>query len=287
MEKYIKPEILNLKTHPEYNESWVKQKIIDDPSIINLGNLEVLTTEKSQPTGGRLDILLYNEDAHERFEVELQLGKTDESHIIRTIEYWDIERKRFPNYKHTAVLIAENITSRFFNVISLLNRSVPLIAIQMKAIKVEDKIILDFTTVLDETLLKIEEIEEDKEPADRQFWINRGFEKSMGLADEIIKIVNEIDPRYSLNYAKHYVGLSSEGMPNNFIYMHPKKYGIKLNIKHEHNEEFQKILEDSNLDVVSYERANYYPIRLTKKDIEENKDRLKELIQQSYDYYHE
>jgi len=41
-----------------------------------------------------------------RYEVEIQLGATDESHIIRTIEYWDIERKRYPQYEHTAVIVA-------------------------------------------------------------------------------------------------------------------------------------------------------------------------------------
>ena len=48
-----------------------------------------------------------------------------ESHIIRTIEYWDIERKRYPQYEHCAVLVAEDITSRFLNVISLFNGTIP------------------------------------------------------------------------------------------------------------------------------------------------------------------
>ncbi len=133
---------------------------------------------------------------------------------------------------------------------------------------------------------EMDEIEIFEGPPTRQFWIEQGFDESMGLADEIMKIVNEIEPSYSLRYARHGVGPSKEGIPNNFIFIHPKKYGIKLIIRHEHDEEFQKILEDSNLDVVSYERANY-PIRLTKKDIAENKELLKELIKKAYDYYHD
>jgi hypothetical protein len=31
--------------------------------------------------------------SEKRYEVELQLGRSDESHIIGTIEYWDLERK--------------------------------------------------------------------------------------------------------------------------------------------------------------------------------------------------
>ena len=57
------------------------------------------------------------------------LGALDESPGIRTIEYWDIERQRYPTYEHRAVIIAEEIPARFFNVIRLLNRAVPLIAL--------------------------------------------------------------------------------------------------------------------------------------------------------------
>ncbi len=60
--------------------------------------------------------------------MEIQLGKTDESHIIRTIEYWDIERKRYPQYDHVAVIVAEDITSRFLSVIGLFNGAIPLVA---------------------------------------------------------------------------------------------------------------------------------------------------------------
>jgi hypothetical protein len=74
--------------------------------------------------------------------VEVQLGPTDEAHIIRTIEYWDIERKRYPQYEHAAVLIAEDIISRFLNIIALFNGNIPLIALQMQA--------LVFTKVIDE-----------------------------------------------------------------------------------------------------------------------------------------
>jgi hypothetical protein len=40
-----------------------------------------------------VDLLLQNPETKRRYEVEIQLGATDEAHIIRTIEYWDIEKK--------------------------------------------------------------------------------------------------------------------------------------------------------------------------------------------------
>jgi hypothetical protein len=113
---YAKFEKLTLKTHPTLNEKWVQERIAEEPGIIGLGDVILKDKERIQPRAGRLDLLLQEADGNRRFEVEVQLGATDEAHIIRTIEYWDIERKRYPQYEHTAVIIAEDITSRFLNV---------------------------------------------------------------------------------------------------------------------------------------------------------------------------
>src|SRR5205814_6808624 len=139
---YIKPERVWLKEHQTLNERWVQQIIADDPSILGLGDLVLKDKERIQPRAGRLDLLLQDAETNKRYEVEVQLGKTDEAHIIRTIEYWDIERKRYPQYDHTAVIVAEDITSRFLNVISLFNGSIPLVAIQLSAIRLGDSVSL-------------------------------------------------------------------------------------------------------------------------------------------------
>jgi hypothetical protein len=107
---YTKPERLSLKLHNELDEKWIQKLIADDLAILGLGDLVLRDKERIQPRAGRLDLLLQDPD---RYEVEVQLGATDEAHIIRTVEYWDIERKRYPQYEHCAVLVAEDITSRF------------------------------------------------------------------------------------------------------------------------------------------------------------------------------
>jgi len=96
----------------------------------------VIWREKKQSSGGRLDILIKNPVDDSMYEVEIMLGATDESHIIRTIEYWDLEKKRWPQRQHYAILVAETITRRFFNVISLLSLSIPMMAIQVNMIEV-------------------------------------------------------------------------------------------------------------------------------------------------------
>ena len=133
MLNFIKGEKLLLHQHPELNERWVQDRIAEDPSILGLGNVILKDRERTQPRAGRLDLLLQDPESLRRYEVEIQLGASDETHIIRTIEYWDIERKRYPQYDHCAVIVAEEITARFLNVISLFNGTIPLVAVQMNA----------------------------------------------------------------------------------------------------------------------------------------------------------
>src|SRR6266487_6012403 len=153
MRNYLKPEKINLRGHPELSEKWVQQRIAEDPTLLGLGELVLKDKERIQPRAGRLDLLFQDVESTRRYEVEIQLGSTDETHIIRTIEYWDIERKRYPQYDHTAVIVAEDITSRFLNVIGLFNGFIPLVAIQLNAIRLGEQVSLVCTTVMDERRL--------------------------------------------------------------------------------------------------------------------------------------
>jgi hypothetical protein len=146
---YTRPERVSIKLHPELSEKWIQELIASDPSVLGLGDLTLIAKERTQPRAGRIDLVLQDPESKRRYEVEIQLGATDEAHIVRCIEYWDIERKRYPQYNHCALIVAEDILSRFLNVISLFNGSVPLIAIQMQAYKVGEHFTLIFTKVLD------------------------------------------------------------------------------------------------------------------------------------------
>lgn len=285
MEKYVKSQVISLKDHPQLTEKWVQARVAEDPSIIGLGELTLKDSERPQPSGGRLDLLLHDPDSNTRYEVELQLGKSDESHIIRTIEYWDYQRKKFPQYKHCAVLIAEDITSRFLNVVSLFNGNIPFIAIQMKAIKVEGVVTLFFTTVLDVLTLGTEE-EDEAEVVDRKYWENKGSKDSLKLADAILAIVEEVAPGFTLKYNKHYIGLAIQGVSKNFISMTPRKKAILLAAKLPQAEETQALLEQTDMDIMSYDKQwNQYRVRLTEKDIQQSKATLLQLIQKAHAAY--
>ena len=280
--KYTKPEILSLKNSKEYNEKWLQARIEEDPSIIGLGELDFRDTEKIIVGGGRLDTILYDPEEKRRYEVEIQLGKTDESHIIRTIEYWDIERKRNPQYDHCAVIIAEDITSRFLNVISLFNGFIPIIAIQVKAIVIDNTISLFFTKVLDETTFELLEEDQIIEPTDRKYWEKKASKDSLKLMDSIFNELGEIVTDYKPKYNKYYIGLEVNSIANNFIEFVPRKTTVTLNIKLEKTEEYDDLLEHSDLDTLSYDKQwKQYRLRLNKKDIPANMEIIKKLVAQA------
>jgi len=52
--KFVKTEIINLKSSSEYNEKWVQEIILNDPSILGLGDVIVKDSERIQPSGGAI-----------------------------------------------------------------------------------------------------------------------------------------------------------------------------------------------------------------------------------------
>lgn len=284
--KYVKPERIVLKAHPELNEKWVQSRIAEDPKILRLGDLVLRDRERIQPRAGRLDLLLQDPDTKRRYEVELQLGATDEAHIIRTIEYWDIERKRYPQYDHCAVLIAEDVTSRFLNVVSLFNGTIPLIAIQMQAFKVGDSITLIFSIVMDELSRGLVDEDEDAEaaPTDRAYWEKRATKATLALADQLLELVKQFDPSLELKYNKFYIGLSKNGQPYNFVVFQPKKNQLNLELKLPQSDDIDAKIDDAGIDTLEYnKRWNIYRLRLTRSDVKTNPEVLKELAHLAYE----
>ncbi len=281
---YVKPEKVSLKNNPDLNEKWVQDRIAEDPSILGLGDLIVRDQERLQPRAGRLDLLLQDAESDHRYEVEIQLGPTDESHIIRTIEYWDIERKRYPQYDHTAVIVAEDITSRFLNVINLFNGFIPLIAIQMTAFCIDQRVSLLFTTIQNELGLGlVDEDEEVRDVADRAYWEQRGTKETVALADEILGWIKSFDQGFELKYNKFYIGLGKGGQPNNFAILRPQKNGIRLEVRLPQSTELEAKLEEAGLDVMDYDKKwSRYRLRLAKGDVKKHQELLTGILSEAY-----
>jgi hypothetical protein len=278
--KFEKAAPVNLKTHPTFNEKWLQARLAEDPGLLGLGDLEVKDLERRQPRAGRLDLLLTDPETHTRYEVEIQLGPTDEVHIIRTIEYWDIEKSRYPQYEHVAVLVAEDITSRFLNVIALFNKAIPLVAIQMRALEVAGVLTLQATTVVDLMPLGTDEEDEAGQATDRSYWIKRGSEKSVAAADALLGLVNEIaDDELELKYNKHYIGLSRNGVADNFMSFRARKDYLIAEFRMPRSDDVTALIEDSGVDSMPYDkRWARYRLRLKEPEVKEQRDLLVNLI---------
>lgn len=280
MAKLISAEKINLKNHPEIKEDNIQQFIFENPQILGLGDLTPIRREKTQPAGGRLDILMAD-DNDTRYEIEIQLGGTDPSHIIRTIEYWDNEKKRYPQYDHCAVIVAEEITGRFMNVIQLFNGSIPLIALQMQATKIGNDIQLSFVKILDRISLGTDE--EEAEPTDRNYWEKKST--VLKCVDTVFKDVSQYVPGFELKYNKFYIGLAKNGTASNFIYFRPKKKFVHLYAKCEETPERNEKLDNSDLEWSYRARNRAYRIKLNRiEEYKNNKDLIESLIRDAMEH---
>lgn len=285
MSKLINMERISLKNSSLVKEDMIQEFIFNDPTVLGLGDVTPIQREKIQPAGGRLDMLLASDDKGTRYEVEIQLGATDPSHIIRTIEYWDTEKRRYPQYDHCAVIVAEEITGRFMNVIQLFNGAIPLIAIQVSAYKNGDNISLSFTKIIDRVSLANED-EEDYEPTDRSYWERRSTTSIMKNVDKIFAELGELTQGYELKYNKFYIGMSKDGIVKNFIAFKPKKSFLYLIVKGEENPEMLEKIEAAGLDVSYIPRWKEYDIKINKlEEFIKNRELMLEVVKSSMDYY--
>jgi ClpP class serine protease len=179
---------------------------------------------------------------------------------------------------------AEDITSRFLNVIGLFNGFIPLIALQMSALKFGDQITLVFTKVLDAVALGMpEEDEEVQAVTDRAYWEQRTTKETLGLVDEMFDMVKTFAPELELKYNKFYIGVARDGQPNNFVIFRPKRNSFRAEIRLGSSPDIDQQLENAGIDVMDYEtRWGRYRLRLVRNDLKKHSELLLKLFKMSY-----
>ncbi len=191
------------------DEFWLQEKICENPSILTLGNLNVVYKE-TESGGGRLDILLIDRSDDTMYEVEVMLGKTDESHIVRTIAYWDNEQRKWPQRQHFAVLVAESFEKDFFRIIYRFSHSIPIIAIQVNMVEVAGNKALHFSKIIDTFTEPEEEPEKEYKKIDEADW-NESSPSSLEAAKILHEIVKPIYPDSKLHYVQNYISILVKG----------------------------------------------------------------------------
>jgi hypothetical protein len=264
------------------DEKWLQDQISRDPALLGLGELEIAAKEHHQPLGGRIDFLMRNAEAETFYEVEIMLGSLDESHIIRTIEYWDIERQRRPTFEHRAVIVAERITARFFNVLRLLNRAVPMIAVQLSAFRSEDNtIVLHPVTVLDVIEETVDDVLPDVERADRAYWEKKATPGFLRIIDNIVSLLRADGIEPSITYNRYHVALGSP-RGYNFCWFHARMgdrchIEIRLRGGGERRDEVLSSLVDAGVDA-SARQADLITFTITTTALDQHSAAIRDAL---------
>jgi len=280
-----KVQTIPLSSLPDGSERFIQDLIAADPSILTLGKLELIEKERRQVSGGRLDLLLQDESGKSWYEVEIQRGETDPSHIIRTIEYWDREKRRYLDFRHTAVIVAEEINGRFFNVIShFFNGQISIIAIKMVVFRLGDRVGVLFTKILHHEP-NVPESEDRAVPnVDRAYWEQRSAPFAFKATDSFIEFsAKTFDSTIQAKYTKSYIGTTMAGRVSNFFTYWPRKKVLQVRAHCKEGDDLNAQLGETAIGW-EYEGGRYpgYRLTLTEAEIAKNDALIKTLIKQSF-----
>ncbi|MDQ1252840.1 MAG: hypothetical protein QG646_1976 [Euryarchaeota archaeon] len=232
-----------LKDYKIIKERHIQNIIAYNSKILGLGknfgeDLVLVGKEMRQDDGRRLDLLFQDKNSNKVYEVEIQLGRLDESHLSRAIGYWDVERKKYPRYEHTAVVIAEDIGDRMLDLIKLFKEEVPIIVIIMteskKENEKENEIGLEFEI---KDLNKSNDTENDNDSAvkdeyepfeesDIYFGEKEVSKTAKKIVDKIYDFLKDIDSSMKIYYTKNYIGFKKE-YNDQFVLIEPRRAQVE------------------------------------------------------------
>jgi hypothetical protein len=144
---FVRAQRVSLLSHPMLNAVWLRERIVADPSLLGLGDLQLADEGRSRD--GRLEMLLHDPATSRRFTVLVRVGVAEETDLVRALEYWTLERIHHPQHEHFAVVVAERFASRFISAANTIGEAIPLSALQVSVLNVADHVALHIAPVLD------------------------------------------------------------------------------------------------------------------------------------------
>ena len=185
------------------------------------------------------------------------------------------------------MLVAEDITNRFFNIVYLMNKAIPIIAIQLNVLKIGNKVTLDFTKVLDIYETPEEEFIGEIEAVDEAYWNRKANSIAMQLVNDIIKVSKESYEDLKITYNKYHIALGTT--KRNCIWIHPRKnkyINISIKILNESLEDLGTNLNEIGITPREFSRRREtinlaFPIK--ENTIERYKENLKGILKKVLD----
>jgi hypothetical protein len=111
-------------------EPWLVERIGEDLTILGLGHLDL---KHASWRSRQLSLLLQDPRESAMYVVELQVGPTDDRHVIRLVERWDATRKRHSRNRCFGVLTSEQIAPCYLNILQVISKAVPVAVMEISA----------------------------------------------------------------------------------------------------------------------------------------------------------
>lgn len=284
---------ISVKDHVSFREKNIQDIIAKKPSVLGIGNLTQVDKKVIKRDEGKPDLLFQTNDLKKIYEVEIQLGKLDGYHLIKTVGYWINERKNKPQYNHCAVLIAEDITEEMRDIIELCMGKVSIIILKMTVGEHDKKIVdLKFERVYENmcavtynngSALKYEFDYEPFEERDRQYWEKKVSKETLTAADNIYIFLKENDLAIEMYYTKDYIGFRKEETKG-FVFIEIKKRTLTLKLVLKQSNENETEIKKAFKLRKYQEKGRAYPITITENDLKNKEPALKKLLKMTYDH---
>jgi hypothetical protein len=282
---FTRAELVRIADHG--GESWLERQIKDDPRLIGLEAIQVVSTQIRHRAAGRLDILARDVEGTV-YVVEIMLGHLDADHVTRSLDYWLREKSRMAQKKEPiAVIAAENIRgSRFYEVVKFLSKALPLIVIEMQAHKVGRELTLIPVALIDSTAsTDAESVEiEQQDDMDEEAWQKKSSIASVEAISKCKTILKKVASGISLNWGnRNFIGITVRNKPRNFLVFKPKQKWVRVHARYlQDSEKWRKKLAKAGLQIVGGKPGRSIHFRLSKSDINVNSQLLQALFRECY-----
>jgi hypothetical protein len=158
-----------------------------------------------------------------------------------------------------------------------MNKSIPIIAIQLNAFAYENMVFLNFVKVLDLSETGEEEEIVSEPEVNRDYWVSRADPASIQLTDSLVQLIKPIAaPRIS--YTKSHVAVGTTG--RNFLWCYPRKgqyLRLRLRVGEDRDVIITKFVEES-VECKKGTHAGFIRMALTLKELQENTELIKEAL---------
>ena len=101
-------------------EETIERLICDNPSVLELGNLEIIENQVSRLGDGILDVLAFDAEMNTYYEIEILRGGVDHRHLAHVLDYWATGIRKYTFSSHVPVLLAETLSGRYRVLLELL-----------------------------------------------------------------------------------------------------------------------------------------------------------------------